>query len=96
MRKEYAQARLLAFSQRMVLLALDELNMAKTRLCLKFPGEEASISSGEVFKVHPEEIPQRNAQLTGEKFIALDDLRRAKGQVRYLQVVATLPKVSHM
>eukprot|EP00250_Pteridium_aquilinum_P010690 c19568_g2_i1 orf=83-3961(+) len=65
MRKEYAQARLLATSQRMVLLALDELNMAKTRLCLKFPGEEASDRSDEVFKVHLEEIPQRNAQLTG-------------------------------
>ncbi|MCO5609415.1 hypothetical protein L7F22_063641 [Adiantum nelumboides] len=30
----------------------------------------------------------RNAQLTGEKFVALDDLRRAKGQVRYLQGLA--------
>lgn len=85
MRKEYAQARLLAVSQRMVLLALDELNMAKTRLCLKFPGEEASHASDEIFKLHLEEIPQRNAQLTGDKFIALEDLLRAKGQFRYLK-----------
>ncbi|MCO5578793.1 hypothetical protein L7F22_032639 [Adiantum nelumboides] len=88
MRKEYSQARLVTASQRMVLLALDELNMAKTRLCLKFPGEEQSSKSNDAFKVYLEEIPQRNAQLTGEKFVALDDLRRAKGQVRYLQGLA--------
>ncbi|KAH7301453.1 hypothetical protein KP509_23G027500 [Ceratopteris richardii] len=91
MRKEYSQARLLAVSQSMVLLALDELNMAKTRLCLRFPGEgEDSHTRSDPFKVHSEEIPQRNAQLTGEKFTALDDLRRAKGQVRYLQGLATI------
>ena len=86
MRKEYAQARALAVSQRMVLLALDELNMAKTRLCLRFPGEESSNEIEEIFKVYLEEIPQKNAQLTGDKFLALDNLRRAKGQLRYLKV----------
>ncbi|KAI5079688.1 hypothetical protein GOP47_0005167 [Adiantum capillus-veneris] len=89
MRKEYSLARLVTASQRMVLLALDELNMAKTRLCLKYPGDEDSNKSGDAFIVYLEEIPQRNAQLTGEKFVALDDLRRAKGQIRYLQGLAT-------
>lgn len=86
MRKEYAQARALALSQRMVLLALDELNMAKTRLCLRFPGEEISTEIEQIFKVYLEEIPQKNAELTGEKFVSLDNLRRAKGQLRYLKV----------
>ena len=84
MRKEYAQARALAVSQRMVLLALDD--MAKTRLCLRFPGEEVSNGIEDIFKVYLEEIPQKNAQLTGDKFVSLDNLRRAKGQLRYLKV----------
>lgn len=88
MRKEFAQARMLAVSQRMVLLALDELNMATTRLCFKYPGEDTSNVIDELFKLHPEEIPQRNARLTGEKFAACEDLHRAKGQLRYLKGLA--------
>jgi E3 ubiquitin-protein ligase SHPRH len=86
MRKEYAQARVLALAQRGVLYALDEINMATTRLQLWYPGEDSHGELEKLFKLHPEEVPQRNVQLTGEKFMALDDFMRAKGQLRYLKV----------
>ena len=78
--------RVLALAQREVLYALDELNMATSRLRLKYPGEDSESALNHLLTLHPEEVPQRNALLTGEKFMALDDLRQAKGQLRYLKV----------
>lgn len=90
MRKEFAQARVLALSQCMILFALDELNMATTQLHLKFPGEEISNATDELFKLHVQEIPQRNAQLIGDKYVAFENLCRMKGQLQYLKGMAVI------
>ncbi|KAG0590383.1 hypothetical protein M758_1G090700 [Ceratodon purpureus] len=83
MRKEFAQARVLALAQREVFFEVHELNMATTRLRLRFPGEIIP----NISVLHPEQVPQQNVRLTGEKFAALEELRRVKGQLRYLNGV---------
>ncbi|CAM6114787.1 unnamed protein product [Calypogeia fissa] len=85
MKKEYSQMRALAKIQREVLYALDELNMATTRLTLQLPGEVVENEIEKLVKLPAEEVPQRNVQLTSEKFDALKDFSRAKGQLRYLK-----------
>ncbi|KAG0565163.1 hypothetical protein KC19_8G169500 [Ceratodon purpureus] len=83
MRKEFAQAKVLALAQREVLFEVHELNMATTRLRLRFPGEKIP----NISVLHPEQVPQQNVHLTGEKFAALEELKRLKGQLRYLNGV---------
>ena len=82
MRKEFAQAKVLALAQREVLFEVHELNMATTRLRLRFPGEKIP----NISVLHPEQVPQQNVHLTAEKFAALEELKRLKGQLRYLNV----------
>lgn len=82
MRKEFAQARVLALAQREVLYEVHELNVATTRLRLRYPGEIIP----NISVLHPEQVPQQNVRLTGEKFSAVEELKRAKGQLRYLNV----------
>lgn len=86
MRKEYAQARVVALAQREVLYAMHELNMGTSRLRLRYPGEQMHNDISDLSALHEEEVPQRNVQLTGEKFAALEELMQAKGQLRYLNV----------
>lgn len=86
MKKEYAQIRALQTIQRELLYALDELNMATTRLTLQIPGEGLEHEVEKQVKLPAEEVPQRNVQLTSDKFDALKDLARSKGQLRYLKV----------
>lgn len=82
MRKEFAQAKVLALAQREVLFEVHELNMATTRLRLRYPGEKIP----NISVLHPEQVPQQSVYLTGEKFAALEELKRLKGQLRYLNV----------
>lgn len=81
MRKEFTQARLLSVAQAQVLRAHDELKMAISRLRLRLPGEEPS----SVGTLCTEELIPTSVQLTGEKFAALTELSRTKGQLRYLK-----------
>lgn len=82
MRKEFAQAKVLALAQREVFFEVHELNMATTRLRLRYPGEKIP----NISVLHPEQVPQQNVHLTAEKFAALEELNRVKGQLRYLNV----------
>lgn len=81
MRKEFTQARLLSVVQAQVLRAHDELKMAISRLRLRLPGEDPS----SVGTLCTEELIPTSVQLTGEKFAALTELSRIKGQLRYLK-----------
>lgn len=81
MRKEFTQARQLSVAQAQVLRAHDELKMAISRLRLRLPGEDAS----SVGTLCTEELIPTSVQLTGEKFAALTELSRIKGQLRYLK-----------
>lgn len=81
MRKEFTQARLLSVAQAQVLRAHDELKMAISRLRLRLPGEDPS----SVGTLCTEELIPTSVQLTGEKFSALTELSRIKGQLRYLK-----------
>ncbi|XP_024403200.1 uncharacterized protein [Physcomitrium patens] len=83
MRKEFAQAKVLALAQREVFFEVHELNMATTRLRLRYPGEKIP----NISVLHPEQVPQQNVHLTAEKFAALEELNRVKGQLRYLNGV---------
>jgi hypothetical protein len=56
--------------------------MATTRLRLRFPGEKIP----NISVLHPEQVPQQNVHLTAEKFSSLEELKRLKGQLRYLNV----------
>lgn len=86
MRKEFAQAKVLALAQREVLFEVHELNMATTRLRLRYPGEKIP----NISVLHPEQVPRQSVHLTAEKFAAVDELRRLKGQLRYLNVSLTV------
>ncbi|KAJ7548808.1 hypothetical protein O6H91_07G028200 [Diphasiastrum complanatum] len=88
MRKEWLQARALAVAQRNVLYAFSELSISTVRLSVWCAGEGRISKSEELAKLHPEEVPAKNAELTAEKFEALNFLHRAKGQLRYLEGLA--------
>ncbi|KAJ8537181.1 hypothetical protein K7X08_035582 [Anisodus acutangulus] len=81
MRKEYAQARLLATAQAHVLRAHDEITMATSRLHLKEDENDKSIDA-----LDPEELDAASAEWSSEKFFFLFSLSRIKGQLRYLKV----------
>ncbi|KAK4351223.1 hypothetical protein RND71_030536 [Anisodus tanguticus] len=80
MRKEYAQARLLATAQAHVLRAHDEITMATSRLHLKEDENDKSIDA-----LDPEELDAASAEWSSEKFFFLSSLSRMKGQLRYLK-----------
>ncbi|EFJ18575.1 hypothetical protein SELMODRAFT_444519 [Selaginella moellendorffii] len=81
LRSEYAAARRLTTAQQLVLTALDELSMSTTRLCL----QGAKAADGNPFGDEGYEIAIRNAELTNEKFVAVENLSRVKRQLRYLK-----------
>lgn len=81
MRKEYAQARLLATAQAHVLRAHDEIMMATSRLRLKEDENDKSIDA-----LDPGELDAASAEWSSEKFFFLSSLSRIKGQLRYLKV----------
>eukprot|EP00850_Spirogloea_muscicola_P023159 SM000333S12561 [mRNA] locus=s333:34643:42565:- [translate_table: standard] len=87
LRKEFAEVRVLGNAQRGLLYALDELNMATTRIRLRLPGEAGLplTEAEQRFVVSPEEVPARNHVLTSDKFVAAEELAKAKGQLRYLK-----------
>eukprot|EP00850_Spirogloea_muscicola_P012812 SM000084S23148 [mRNA] locus=s84:552074:559947:+ [translate_table: standard] len=87
LRKEFAEVRVLGNAQRGLLYALDELNMATTRIRLQLPGEAGLplTEAKQRFVVSPEEVPARNHVLTSDKFVAAEELAKAKGQLRYLK-----------
>ncbi|XP_057849243.2 uncharacterized protein LOC131060147 isoform X2 [Cryptomeria japonica] len=81
MRKEFTLARSLSVVQAQVMRAHDELKMAISRLRLQHPGEEV----GTLGTLCKEDLVPTSVQLTGEKFVALTELSRMKGQLRYLK-----------
>lgn len=81
MRKEYAQARSLATAQAQVLRAHDEIKMATSRLRLRENENDKSIDA-----LAPGELDAASVEYSGEKLIALSELSRIKGQLRYLKV----------
>ncbi|KAH9308738.1 hypothetical protein KI387_036649 [Taxus chinensis] len=81
MRKEFTHARFLSVAQAQVMRAHDEIKMAISRLRLRLPGEEAAT----VGSLSAEDLIPTCVQLTGEKFSALTELFRMKGQLRYLK-----------
>lgn len=81
MRKEFTSARLLSVAQAQVMRAHDELKMAISRLRLIHPGEEV----GTLGTLCEADLVPMCVQLTGEKFVALQELSRTKGQLRYLK-----------
>ncbi|KAL5991335.1 hypothetical protein ACLOJK_012242 [Asimina triloba] len=81
MRKEYAQARLLAVAQAQILRAYDEIKMATTRLRLKKTDEESS----SIDALSVEELIIASVEFSNDKFVSLSSLSRLKGQLRYLK-----------
>ncbi|EFJ36072.1 hypothetical protein SELMODRAFT_404507 [Selaginella moellendorffii] len=88
---EYAAARRLTTAQQLVLTALDELSMSTTRLCL----QGAKAADGNPFGDEGYEIAIRNAELTNEKFVAVENLSRVKRQLRYLKGVRNKKDEGH-
>ncbi|KAH0704372.1 E3 ubiquitin-protein ligase SHPRH isoform X1 [Solanum tuberosum] len=91
MRKEYAQARLLATAQAHVLRAHDEIMMATSRLRLKEDENDKSIDA-----LDPGELDAANAEWSSEKFLFLSSLSRIKGQLRYLKGLVQSKQTNHL
>ncbi|WMV19954.1 hypothetical protein MTR67_013339 [Solanum verrucosum] len=91
MRKEYAQARLLATAQVHVLRAHDEIMMATSRLRLKEDENDKSIDA-----LDPGELDAANAEWSSEKFLFLSSLSRIKGQLRYLKGLVQSKQTNHL
>lgn len=91
MRKEYAQARLLATAQAHVLRAHDEIMMATSRLRLKEDENDKSIDA-----LDPGELDAASAEWSSEKFFFLSSLSRIKGQLRYLKGLVQSKKNNHL
>eukprot|EP00736_Rhodelphis_marinus_P000333 Rmarinus@m.29946 len=88
MKKELHQAHVLWSKSRERLSALDELDMAQTRIRLRFPNEVV-LPHEEQAKLHPEQVPLLNNQFSVQRTLAGSNLRRRKGQYLYLQRLYT-------
>eukprot|EP00798_Chlamydomonas_sp_ICE-L_P018133 gene18133-24573_t len=82
LRKIFAQVRSLSLVQRSYLYAHDELDMAVMRMRLRVEGE-VILTHEVIYKLHPEEVPVKNADLSTDKIIAQGDLNRTLGTLRY-------------
>ncbi|XP_059300867.1 uncharacterized protein LOC132053054 isoform X3 [Lycium ferocissimum] len=91
MRKEYAQARILATAQAHVLRAHDEIMMATSRLRLKEDENDKSIDALDLG-----ELDAASAEWSSEKFFFLSSLSRIKGQLRYLKGLVQSKQINHL
>ncbi|CAN1138472.1 E3 ubiquitin-protein ligase SHPRH [Linum perenne] len=80
MRKEYSSARSLAVTQAQFLRAHDEIRMATSRLHLREDENDKSLDA-----LGPEELDTASVLQSNDKFLALTDLSRIKGKLRYLK-----------
>ncbi|GBF99704.1 hypothetical protein Rsub_12416 [Raphidocelis subcapitata] len=83
-RRLFLAARALALAQRMLLYAHDELAMATMRMRLRLPGESVAPHEA-VYKLHEAELVPRNHELSGDRLLAEEELRRKLGTLRYLR-----------
>ncbi|EFJ36495.1 hypothetical protein SELMODRAFT_404554 [Selaginella moellendorffii] len=88
LRSEYAAARRLTTAKQLVLTALDELSMSTTRQCL----QGAKAADGNPFGDEGYEIPIRNAELTNEKFVAVENLSRVNKILEGLNLIVDCQK----
>ena len=84
LRTEFFNARAMCLAQREVLARLDELDMSMSTMQLAAEGEEVPVYE-EALKVHNHEVGWRENEFVGDKKIYMDDLRKARGQLRYLR-----------
>ncbi|KAL3695861.1 hypothetical protein R1sor_009937 [Riccia sorocarpa] len=85
LKKEYWQMRKWVSTQKFLLLAFDELNMATLRQTLLYRGERPETVVEKKVKVHREELPARKLQLELDRDEAKAHVLSAEGSVRYLQ-----------
>ncbi|KAK9844148.1 hypothetical protein WJX81_006007 [Elliptochloris bilobata] len=83
-RRLFVRGRSLALAQRFLLYAHDELAMAALRMRVRAPCEAVKPHEAH-FKLHAEEVPVKNKELTTERIMAEADLKKQLGTLRYLQ-----------
>ena len=83
-REQFIKARALATEQRQKLYMYDELGMCVSRVEIRLPEEEVPPGM-ELLKIHEAEIPVRSVELSTDKAVAEDVLKRKIGTLNYLE-----------
>ncbi|XP_060077806.1 E3 ubiquitin-protein ligase SHPRH-like [Ylistrum balloti] len=84
LKKEFKNLRSVWMSKHEQFQALDELDMATTRLRLRLPDEDVPTAT-QLHVLEPAELEQQKIKLRTEKIVAKNELRKKIGQLFYLK-----------